>query len=107
MTELANAVALYEGIQQECLDKLKDGPYAWPKEKVADAVRSEMLKFKPTCIVTFDDKGVSGEFCALEPSLCIQRSSKPHITVKSSKNWTRTRSLPRKCSTVAEIYCHL
>ena len=69
MAELASAVRLYEGIEQECLDKLKDGPYVWPKEKVADAVRSEMIKFKPTCIVTFDDKGVSGEFSSRKSTL--------------------------------------
>ena len=58
--ELANAVKLYDGIEHACVDKLKDGPYVWPREKVADVVRSEMIKFKPTCIVTFDEKGVSG-----------------------------------------------
>ena len=58
--ELAKAVALYEGVEHDCLDKLKDGPYVWPREKVADVVRAEMIKFKPTCIVTFDEKGVSG-----------------------------------------------
>ena len=74
VAELASAVKLYDGIEQECLDKLKDGPFVWPKEKVADAVRSEMIKFKPTCIVTFDDKGVSGEsdFGALWTSTDIQ-----------------------------------
>ena len=35
------------------------------------------------------------------------RSPEPHITINSSKNWARAGSLPRKCSPLAKIYCHV
>lgn len=57
--ELEAACKTYSA-ENECLNNFKDGPFMWPASKIQETVRSHVSKFRATCIVTFDQEGVSG-----------------------------------------------